>query len=287
MPPRPPDEVLDNALDDLLQMSVDSFTATPASIGPFGESELHWEVSGPPTVQLRLNGRSVPRKGSQTVRPLETRSYALVGAAVGGLHAELARLTLPVDLSACMTFSVDQASIEQALLRVVQGYLDDHPKASTRKPPEIAVTPSGIELKLRFEIEVDNSFDPDFDVDALIGLHLIDGAIEPYYREYSADLDFEWWQDAINSLGGPILAFVIAFYENNAQSEAQRKILEGIRDEIAVFSAALPSGWAPHQVVMGDGEIVVRSCPLPGATGVTRFLHPDFAAVAWRKAGCD
>lgn len=53
----PPNEhALNNALNDLLETELVSFTAEPGDILPFGQSTLRWNVSAPGNVRVKLNG---------------------------------------------------------------------------------------------------------------------------------------------------------------------------------------------------------------------------------------
>jgi hypothetical protein len=277
----PPNEhVLQKGLEALQQVELVSFTATPSSIGPFGQSELRWRVNAPPSVTIKLDGRIVPKTGSQIVRPAESRSFKLTAHTVG-LSAQVGQLTVEVDVGSCIFLFVPEADVQAALRDVVISLMVESPQISNRVAPFIDVTPEGIVLKLRFEIEVDNARNPDFNVDAVIGLGIDRDGLVPFFRQFSADLDFSFWEDVLNFtvgafVGGPFLHLAIAIAESNAQDAARRDILEGVRAAIDGFLGGLEPGWAPQHVRLRDDGIEVRVCPRPGLTRVTSFRHPGF-----------
>ncbi|HEX8903527.1 MAG TPA: hypothetical protein VF771_01655 [Longimicrobiaceae bacterium] len=49
-------------LDDVV---LESFTASPDHIGPFGASHLAWSVEGPPGFRVELNGLGVQKIGER------------------------------------------------------------------------------------------------------------------------------------------------------------------------------------------------------------------------------
>jgi hypothetical protein len=288
----PPNETaLAKALEALQQVELESFAATPSTIGPFGQSELRWRVSAPASVNLELDGREVPRIGSQVVRPATTRTFKLVARA-STLRSDVGQRTVAVNLDACMLLTIPEADVHAKLLEVVIGLMAQDKNLGNRSLPVIDVTPSGIVMKLRFEIEVEHFRNPDFNVDALIGLALDGEGIRPFFLQFSAELDFSFFEEALNIAidatvgtlsGGPFIHLAFADAESDAREKAQRDILNGIRAAIAGFLNVLMPGWSPHQVFLRDDGIDVRICPRPGMTLVDSFRHPDFRLTAVRR----
>jgi hypothetical protein len=288
----PPNEAaLAKALEALQQVEVESFTATPATIVPFGQSELRWRVKAPTSVKLELDGRPVARTGSKLVRPSTTRSFSLVARA-STLSSVLAQRTVTVNLDVCALITIPEADVQATLLGVIETLMALDPALSLRSPPVLDVTPSGIVMKLRFRVAVEDSRNPDFNVDALIGLAVDGEGIRPFFLQFSADLDFSFWEDALHIaidatvgtvVGGPFIHIAIAQNEDTARENARRDILEGIGAGIAGFLAVTPDGWSPHQVFLRDDGIDVRICPRPGMTSVDSIRHPDFQLTAVRR----
>lgn len=68
-----PDELADEHVDRLTDVSLASFTATPVNIRPFETSVLRWEVVGvPPGVQILLGGNQVAPISQSTTQPVAT-----------------------------------------------------------------------------------------------------------------------------------------------------------------------------------------------------------------------
>src|SRR5712671_6281730 len=71
-------------VDVLADVELVSFTATPDHIGPFGASQLAWEVKGPKSgFHVTLSGPTVARVGHEIVQPRSTISYHLNAVAAG------------------------------------------------------------------------------------------------------------------------------------------------------------------------------------------------------------
>ncbi len=277
----PTEDALNNALDDLLQTELLSFTADPTQMLPFGQSTLRWNVKAPPNVRIKLNGSQVAAQGSMTANPVETRNYTLTANSSGGLTSQLAQVTVAVDTSACVADVVTEANVRTQVLAVVNAMLAMDNRVVERRPTEVEVTPEGIELKVRLEVKLDNKPNPDFNIDALIGVRVDENGLVAFFRKFDADLDFSFWEDVLifsvgAVVGGPFLHLAIAIAESNAQSEARQQILAGIQNGLNLISQFIPEGWAPHRVIMGDGQVDVWRCPQPGRTAITSFKHPEF-----------
>jgi hypothetical protein len=290
MPPN--EQALAKALEALQQVELELFTATPETIGPFGQSELRWRVKAPARVQLLLDGREVENTGSRVVRPATTRTFRLT-ARTGGLSSLVAARTVTVNLDACMLIGIPEVDVQAKLLEVIADLMAQDEALSLRSPPVVDVTPSGIVMKLRFEIKVEDSRNPDFNVDALIGLAVDGEGIRPFFLQFSADLDFSFLEDVLHVVidatvgtlvGGPFIHIAFAQAESEARENARRDILDGIGAGIAEFLEVAPDGWSPHQVFLRDDGIDVRICPRP-RTLVDSFRHPDFRLTATRRGG--
>jgi hypothetical protein len=282
------DAALAKAEKDLEKVELESFKATPPTISPFGQSELRWRATAPSSVQFQLDGRPVPRIGSQVVRPSDTRTFKLT-AHSGPLSDFVGQVTVSVDLGACTTIFLSEDLVRETLDAVVEEFLIDHPQVQKRAAPFVDVTPNGIVLKLRFEIEVKCSRNPDFNVDALIGLRIEGTEIVPSFKSFEGNLDYSALEDALNFTIGAFLGFgpqlAIAIAEDNAQSAARRAILDGLSGEIEDVLRAAPLGSAPSRLVLRDDGIEIRLCPLPGFKRPIRIPTSGLTSVTIRTAG--
>src|SRR5262249_34675316 len=150
--------------------------------------------------------------------------------------------TVVVDLGACIQIHVSEAEVEDKLLEVVAMLMAQDPQLTLRSPPAVDVTPAGIIMKLRFEIHVKHSRNPDFNIDTVIGLVADGDAIQPFFLQFSAALDFSFWEDVLNDLidgtvgllsGGPFIHIAASQAESAARDQARRDILDGIAAGIA------------------------------------------------------
>lgn len=279
MPPN--EDALNEALDDLLETELVSFTADPAGIRPFETARLAWTVRAPNGVRLKLNGQSVQTQGTMTVAPVETRNYTLTANSIGGLTTQLGQRTVSVDTSRCVADTVTEADVRAQVIAVVNAMLAMDDRVVERQPTRVEVTPEGIDLKVRLEVKLDNKPNPDFNIDALIGVNVDESGLVAFFRRFDADLDFSFWEDVLifsvgAVVGGPFLHLAIALAESNAQSESRQQILDGIQNGLDLLSDLIPDGWKPHRVVMRDGEVDVWRCPVPGRTLIDSFKHPGF-----------
>jgi hypothetical protein len=287
----PPNEtVLAKALAALQEVELVSFTATPSTIAPFGQSELRWRVNAPSGVHIELDGQQVPRNGSKVVHPGATRTFSLVARA-STLSAPVGQVTVVVNLDACIVLGISEDEVNASLMGVIDGLLLQDPSLSLRSTPIVDVTPSGIVMKLRFEVAVPHFRNPDFDIDALIGLTPDGDGITPFFLQFNSDLHLSFWEEALAIFtdatlgllsGGPFIHIALAQGETQAKADARRDILNGVGAAIDVFLDMAPDGFSPHQVFLRDDGIDVRMCPRPGVK-VNSFRHPDFQLTAVKR----
>ena len=87
--------------DDLADVTLQSFTATPSNIGPFGASTLHWHVNGVNSrVRILLNTSVVAAVGTTSVSPAVSANYTL-SAAAGNARKVLGHVIVQVERSTC------------------------------------------------------------------------------------------------------------------------------------------------------------------------------------------
>jgi len=91
-----------NELKILEQIQLQSFTAEPDALQPFGQADLSWDVAGPDGFGVTLNGLPVERVAHMTVAPRVSTGYALSAYAGTGTKP-LASLGISVDTASCMT----------------------------------------------------------------------------------------------------------------------------------------------------------------------------------------
>src|ERR1700733_184208 len=108
----------DGSADNLENVSLNSFTASPSAIGPFGVSDLAWSVAGVKSpVRVLLDASAVPAIGHTVVQPVATQGYNL-SAISGQARKPLGHVTVTVDRSSCEESSLGNllAELREQLL---------------------------------------------------------------------------------------------------------------------------------------------------------------------------
>ncbi len=85
-----------NQLEIFAQIQLQSFTAKPERLEPFGQADLSWEVTGPDGFGVMLDGYQVQRTAHMTVAPRVSTGYALSAYAGTGTKP-LASLGISVE----------------------------------------------------------------------------------------------------------------------------------------------------------------------------------------------
>ena len=276
-----PDPEDDDILLCLSKVTVTSFTATPSSVPPFGgPSTLKWSVTVPPgcAVGLKLNGKAVGRSGSLEVQPTTTTTYSLV-AAVRGLTRVLKSVSVRVDTSACITRPVPESLIRTELRKAVDKLDADESRLSQRSDPKVEIEPDGIHVALRFKLAIDNFADPDLDVDAVIGVRVRNGAVEPFFKSFSVDLDWPWWVTVITA---GVSKIVEEFIEDKIEGRLKPAALAAVKKQIDALVAQIPGGLRVHSMSFAENELRVTVCP---AGDNTPFLVLATSGAASDPAG--
>ena len=249
-----------NPFECLAKVKVDSFTATPTTVPPFGGSaKLSWRVTVPPTcgVGLKLNGTTVARSGSQEVHPATTTTYSLA-AVVSGLTKVLKSVSVRVDTSACLTRPVPETVIRSQVRSAVAKLDAAEPKLSQRSDPRVEIDANGIHGALRFKLAIDNFADPNIDVDFTLGLRVRNGAVEPYYKSFAVDIDWPWWVTVITA---GVSKLVEEFIDGKIEARLKPAILTGVKDQIDKLVDQLPGDLRLHSLSLAENEIRVTVCP--------------------------
>jgi hypothetical protein len=267
----PGPDIDDDTLDCLTDTQANSFSATPTTVDPFGPPvTLRWSVSRPSTcgVVVKLNGQSVGLSGSMQVQPAVTTRYTLT-AGIGGLSKTLRSLTVAVDTSACVTVPVPESTVRTAIRGVVDQIDAATNQLSQRSAAKVEIVPGGVSVALRLKAAVDNFADPDIDVDFTIGLRIRNGAVEPFYKSFSVDVDWPWWVTVV-TLG--VSKFVEELIDDKIESAARPLILQAVKDLVDGLVERLPGNLRLHSLQLLTDELRVTACPAGPSLRDDRFL---------------
>ncbi|MBS1722017.1 MAG: hypothetical protein JSS66_03300 [Armatimonadetes bacterium] len=254
------------------------FGADRTSITAGQTVTLTWDVdipSGCP-ISVRLNNQQVPRKGSRTVRPVRFVSYRLdCGGA--GVTQPLGVVNITVDTSACSSREIPEdvvrpeviASVDQSLADYnINPANKDHP-VTKRRETVVEIEPSGIILRLRLKLGINNFFDPDVDVDAVIDVGMSpEGKVLAFYKSFEVDVDWPWWVTGI-TLG--ITKIVEEFLDGVVAKKMKQKILDDLRNGFQRRLDALPGTVVALDTA--QDAILVTVCQ-SGSDPIGHVFHP-------------
>lgn len=256
----PTKEMIEKALECLENTTVKSFTASPSTIRPFGvASTLKWDVTLPTScgVKLFLNNSPVSKSGSRSVAPINSTTYRLVGK-MTTVQRTLRTVSVTVDKSQCFSQSVDEATVRQMLQSLIESNLAGSP-LSQRKPANVEIDRNGISVKLRLKVAVPSFFDPDLNIDMVIGVSAASNNVVVSYRSYSNDLDWEWWVTGI-TLG--ISKFIEEIIESKIEQRVKPLILQKLKEQIDSFISLIPPTHHLHSLTTEADEIRGLVCPV-------------------------
>ena len=260
----PTQEMIDRALECLAEVELESFTANPTTLEPFGgAATLAWSAqrpSGCAGLAFRLNGVSVPPSGSRQVQPSVTTAFRLE-AAMFTLRRTLGTVTVAVDTGGCFAGVVPESAIRSQVQGVVTAFAAESARIDERAPAGVEVEPAGIVMRLRFEINIDNFVDPNLDVDCTIQLQAANGDVVPTYRSFSVDVDWPWWVTGL-SLG--ISKIVEEVIEDQIQGRLRAQLLEAVDAAFDEQLELIPDTHRLYSVTTVTNAINFTVCPVGG-----------------------
>jgi hypothetical protein len=267
----PGPDIDDESLECLAETHATNFSATPTSTPPFGPPvTLRWSVTSPGTcgVAVKLNGLAVDRSGSMQVQPTVTTRYSLT-ARMRGATKTLGSVTVAVDTATCLTVPVPESLVRDQVRAVIDAIDAASGEISQRSAAKVEVASTGIAVALRLKAAVNNFADPDINVDFTIGLRMRNGAVEPFYKSFSVEVDWPWWVTVV-TLG--VSEFVEGVIADKIDNAARPLILDAVKGLLDGLVAQLPPGLALHSLQLVTDEIRVTACPAGPRFTDDRFL---------------
>jgi hypothetical protein len=262
----PQDPGNDGGVDLLDEVSLTSFTATPAAIQPFGASVLSWSVKAPKAVRVKLNGLTVSQTGSQTAQPAATTTYRL-SAHAGQASRTLGTVQVTVDRSTCESweFNNPRATLESPVKASINNDEELYFSTVLGLPAlVISFSPGRIRLQLRLKKSQDWFPDPSIYIDASFGLQVQDGRLEPSAAQVSVDISVPWYAWAAPG-AIPALAIAIEFAREGAIVRMHQTIQQLC--QLLTATAFPPSGKRISTVRVdagnnGAGVIELTGCSI-------------------------
>lgn len=253
----PTKEMIEKAVECLGDMTA-TFTASPATVRPGHASTLTWKVTSPGgcSVNLFLNNSPVQKTGTRSVEPATSTTYHLIGKMLT-VQRTIASVTVGVDISQCFIQSVDEETVRQMVRSLIEANLAGSP-LSQRSPANIEIDRNGIAVKLRLKVAVPNFFDPDLDVDMVIGVSAVNHSPVVTFRSYSNNLHWPWWVTGI-TLG--ITEFIDGAIESRIEQKVNPLLLEKLKAQIDSFLRLIPPTHRLQSLTTEADEIRAMVCP--------------------------
>lgn len=176
----------------LAEASLVSFTATPATLTPFGTAELAWNIAMPNTVLPGitvevviegLGGDLVGNGPGGTVLPQDSVVLAPFGDTVYGValrtplaYRELGTVSLPVDFAACNSLDLPPDQFTDPIIKAAKAQFQNNSQVKLRQDPDhpavtVDVGINSFVLSIALEAEV-----PDWrnaNVDVTMGFSIV------------------------------------------------------------------------------------------------------------------
>jgi hypothetical protein len=248
----------------LSKVKVQQFTATPSTIGPFGESILRWSVTGPSVGwTLQLNGNAVANAGSLLVQPPTSTAYFLTARA-GQYTRPLSNVSVAVDASTCDVIIGPLNPVHQIASWVKGLTLSNDPSLYFRDDPSVSFLPGRIHIEVKLGKPVKDFPDPEIDATLEFGLDITNGLLVSTNPYVNASVSEPWYV----YLGGiAFLGLWIAL--SDAQNKAQvgfEHLVQGLPEAMSIEYPASPGKqYKSVAIVPGstDNPIQITECAIP------------------------
>ncbi|SMO95954.1 hypothetical protein [Melghirimyces algeriensis] len=260
----PTEEMINTAMDKLSQLKLDYFQAEPTQVYPYDEVQLSWRVTGP-NVKITVSTSpysasrhlDVGMEGTKVVTPALTQTYH-IHAQMFTVHRHLGSTTVQVSAENCYGHSVAEDEIRRRTTQVVNHVVGERDDITIKKQPQLEIDATGIKIKLRFEVKVNNFFNPDLNVDANMAVSAEHGRPIPVYTKFSSDVEFGWHE---HFLTAGAAAVIQAILENKIDKELKPQLLQGIQEELDQAVSSIPPRYRLYSLSTAVNRIVFTICP--------------------------
>ena len=271
-----------SALNALAQIKLRQLSATPAQIGPFGESTVRWAVSGVTTgVTVTCNGVAVDPAGSQLVQPLVTTPYTLAARA-GPYTRSLGTIAVQVDLDACQIIPQPAGVVRTILSNFIASAVLEHDTSLYFRQyqvtvngvttletyvPEITFLRGLMQIVLHLGKSVNDFPDPSIDVTIVMGLGIVNGVLQASGSVVTGTVSEPWWAYALP--GAVIWLGMIVSDAQDALPMDFAPLIAGIPEFLANALYIVGPGMEYQNVAIladpTDQPIQLTACPVPAS----------------------
>jgi hypothetical protein len=249
------DPEFQEAMRALNEVRVISFTRSPATIGPWGSSTLSWVVEGrDDLVDLELDGRRVPFRGSLVVAPRSTTGYGLVAIAKG-VRRGIGGGTVTVDRSGCQDYRL--LNVDNFLENLLRQGIEAPYYLRGGRQPEVTFERGYVRIRLWLGKNVNNAPDPSIDIDARFSLLVdADGDLRTRRTIIGVEASLPWWAEQ-----APGASQRLREGERQARAIMNDTIRELVSAVDWFYNAS--RGTQRQDVVIDADGIRVWECPAP------------------------
>jgi hypothetical protein len=261
----PTNELKERVLTCFAEMQSASFTANRTAIraGDPNGVQLSWSVKFPAgcPVSLALNNISVPKTATRQVNPVGNISYRLV-ARGAGLSRTIGVINITVDTSACTEHEIEEADLVPVIQAGVRASLNEYNadpstdnKVTERKPAQVDIEERGVVVKLRLKLAINNFFDPDVNIDAVLQAGIApDGKALVFYKSFSVDVDWPWWVTGI-TLG--ITKIVEEFLDGAVEKKIKPRMLSSFKAQV---DGIIRISGTVSRIATAQDRVIVTTC---------------------------
>ncbi len=256
-------EMKERALECFASIESVQFSASQTSIRAGEEVVLNWAVKPSPGCQfsVAMNQAQVPKTGSRRVRPVGNISYRLAARAAG-LSKALGVVNINVNTSGCTESDIPEDLIAPVIQSAVTNSLNEYnadPETENditeRRVTGVEIETQGIVLKLRLKLAINNFFDPDVNIDAVVRIGVsAEGQALVYYKSFSTDVDWPWWVTGI-TVG--ITKIIEEFLDGAVEKKIKPRVLADFKARV---TSLLASAGTVSRIETAQDRIVVTTC---------------------------
>ena len=113
-------------------------------------------------------------------------------------------------------------------------------------------------MKLRLKISVPNFFDPDLNIDMVVGLTAVNHTPVLSFRRFSVDVHWPWWVTGI-TLG--VTEFIDGIIESSIERRVKPLILQKLKEQIDSLLRLVPQNYRLQSISTEADQIRVTVCP--------------------------
>ena len=253
-------------------ISVQTFTANPPQVLPFGSSTLRWQVthgSAPnlpcESMYLSISGITVDWTGELVVQPIGTTTYILLSHNQNTAWP-IGHVTVSVDTNGCFIVSILENEIKDILTPTINDLVNNFDETiykirvrlTQRSPAIIEVESHGIDIRLRLRVKINNLPDPDLNIDAIARIGLISGNVSAAVPSITARLDWPWWFSVPELFDGSLESWV--------ERDVRERLLQRLQESIDAQVRTIFQGFPNHRIFGVEtqrDQISFTVCPQP------------------------